>query len=217
MILAHRGLWRHPAEQNGLPALRRALAEGFGIETDIRDRAGQLVISHDPPLADVPLFAELLRIYDEMAPPGMLALNVKADGLQTLLTDALSHHRIARDRSFVFDMSVPDALGYLRHGMPCFTRQSEVEPTPAFVDEAAGVWLDCFREDWIGGDVIRHHVLAGRRVALVSPELHGRDRVAAWGEWRRVFRALQREGQGEYLMICTDHPYEARTYFNAAD
>lgn len=49
MILAHRGLWREPAERNSLAALEAALAESFGVETDVRDLGGQLVISHDPP------------------------------------------------------------------------------------------------------------------------------------------------------------------------
>ena len=48
-ILAHRGLWN---EQNNLlknskEALNRALKEGFGIETDIKNNSGELFISHD--------------------------------------------------------------------------------------------------------------------------------------------------------------------------
>jgi len=61
------------------------------------------------------------------------------------------------------------------------------------------------------------HCGAGRTVALVSPELHGRNRDAAWGEWRRAYRNLRREGQGELMMICTDHPREAKAYFDAKD
>ena len=217
LILAHRGLWREAAEQNSLAALQRALVEGFGVETDIRDCAGQLVISHDPPLAGAIPFAAFLDEYSKLGSSQMLALNIKADGLTRLLADALGYHRITREQYFVFDMPPPDARQYLQLGMPCFTRQSEIEPIPAFIDEASGIWLDCFAEDWINADVIEGHCRAGRMVGLVSPELHGRDWQAAWKEWRKAYRDLQRQGFGQRIMICTDHPREARAYFNAAD
>lgn len=214
MVLAHRGLWRHPAQRNTLGALTSALAEGFGLETDIRDHAGQLVISHDPPVnGDLLLFDDLLDHYCRSG-GGILAINVKADGLQSELDRAVTKHRIPSDRYFVFDMAVPDALGYLARGIPCFTRESEVEPVPAFLDQAAGLWLDCFKEDWISEDVIRRHVDAGRRVALVSPELHGRDYEAVWACWRIVYRQLKSRGEGDRMFICTDLPEEARRFFD---
>ncbi len=35
LILAHRGIWKDEREKNTLPALKRALSEGFGIETEV--------------------------------------------------------------------------------------------------------------------------------------------------------------------------------------
>jgi len=58
-ILAHRGAWTVPKERNSAEALKRALKSGFGIETDLRDLDGTVVISHDPPKhADTPLTFE---------------------------------------------------------------------------------------------------------------------------------------------------------------
>ena len=48
-ILAHRGFWADEEEKNTLSAFGKAFDSGFGIETDIRDRNGELVISHNPP------------------------------------------------------------------------------------------------------------------------------------------------------------------------
>jgi hypothetical protein len=217
IILAHRGLWQSAAEKNSPAALRRALEGGFGVETDVRDLGGQLVISHDPPQAGAMSLDEFLETYGRIASGGMLALNITADGLQQALADALARQDIGPDSYFVFDMAVPDAIGYLRRNMPCFTRQSEIEPVPAFVDQASGIWLDCFRNDWINGPEILGHCGTGRPVALVSPELHGRDRRGAWKTWRESYRELKRHGLGERMMICTDHPHEARAYFDAAD
>ena len=51
-ILAHRGVWGSKEEQNSRSAIRHALVGSFGIETDIRDHDGQVVLSHDIPLHD---------------------------------------------------------------------------------------------------------------------------------------------------------------------
>ena len=217
MILAHRGLWQDPTDGNSLSALTKALEAGFGLETDVRDCDGELVVSHDPAKRGAVPLTALFGVYSALQNGAILALNIKADGLQAPLAQALQRYGIGPDRYFVFDMAVADALGYLRRQMPCFTRQSEIEPVPAFVDRAAGVWLDCFERDWITEADVMAHCLAGRRVALVSPELHGRAFEPVWREWRKAYHSLCRHGHGDRMMLCTDHAYEARAYFDAAD
>jgi hypothetical protein len=148
----------------------------------------------------------LFVLHAELGPHLPLALNVKADGLQEPIADLLLRHRV-RD-AFVFDMAVPDALAYLRSGVPSFTRLSEEETAPSFYDRAAGVWLDLFRSEWYDEATIARHLDAGKRVCLVSSELHGRphqplwQRLAGWDVSRRPG-----------LMLCTDRPEEARTLF----
>ena len=46
-IIAHRGFWLEKSEQNSLKAFKKAFENGFGVETDVRDFNGELVISHD--------------------------------------------------------------------------------------------------------------------------------------------------------------------------
>ena len=77
---------------------------------------------------------------------------------------------------------------------------------PSYYDLAAGVWLDAFERDWIDGQVIGHHREAGKRVALVSPELHGRSQEAQWQVWSGL-------SGGDDVMICTDFPIQARAAF----
>ena len=72
IILAHRGVWQNPVEKNSAAALRRALENGFGVETDIRDLDGQLVISHDPPRAGAMRLADFLDAYVETQRPACL-------------------------------------------------------------------------------------------------------------------------------------------------
>lgn len=205
VLLAHRGWWTTPGEKNTLEAIERAFAAGIGVETDVRDYDGRLVLSHDMPRGDhlVP-FDLVLKLFAKYDCPGALAINIKADGLHRPLQQALSEHNLRR--TFVFDMSVPDARGYLFRGVPAFTRQSEMEQEPAFYESATGVWLDCFETDWITADTIQRHRRAGKQVALVSPELHGRDHRQAWNMWREV-------ADWDEVMLCTDLPDQAKACF----
>jgi glycerophosphoryl diester phosphodiesterase len=202
IVLAHRGLWTDPSKKNTMGAFAAAFAQNFGLETDIRDYNGRLVVSHDPPFGDAMSFEDLLALYVEHGRPGRLAINIKADGLSGLLDDALAAYGVAN--AFVFDMSVPDGLHYCKMArVQVFTRQSEYEAEPAFYDRAAGVWLDCFERDWIDSEVIGSHRMAGKQVALVSPELHGRSQDAQWRAWADFAR-------DDGVMICTDFPIQAR-------
>ena len=127
-ILSHRGYWKKANEKN-LPI---AFEQSFGTETDIRDYKGQLVISHD--IADEKCISvkEMFNIYTKHDSTLPLALNIKADGLQIKLKELLQEYKIKN--YFVFDMSVPDGLQYLRHNIKSFTR----ETIPSFYDEACG-------------------------------------------------------------------------------
>lgn len=216
-ILAHRGFWKAPEEKNSRTALERAFVEGFGVETDIRDQNGKLVISHDPPSGRCIAFRDLVALYRRHDPPGPMALNVKADGLQSLCAATLAKGGVRRDAYFFFDMSIPDALGYARQNLPIYTRESEIEPTPHLLDMAQGIVLDCFHSDWITPAKILHHLQAGRSVMLISPELHGRDPAQAWAAWRELTEARVERPAGTRLMLCTDRPREAKEVFGGAD
>jgi glycerophosphoryl diester phosphodiesterase len=202
-ILSHRGWWATPGEKNSSVAFLRSFAAGYGTETDLRDALGRLVISHDPPAGDALGADAFFELYKAAGPDLPLALNVKSDGLQSLLRAALEKYAVTN--YFLFDMSLPDALVSIRHGLAVFTRQSEWEPAPLFYKEAAGVWLDCFHGDWMTTDTIARHLDAGKRVCLVSPELHRRDPRAFW---ETLAHADIRKSSD--LLLCTDRPDDAK-------
>lgn len=205
-ILAHRGHWSEGATPNGLAAFERAFERGWGVELDVRDLDGTLVVSHDPPRRGVPTLTEVLEARGAAGAAGVLAVNVKADGLQALVAAELAD--AAPDTWFAFDMSVPDALGYARRALPLFTRHSDLEPEPALYDDAVGVWLDDLGGGWLAGEHAARHLAAGKSVAIVSPELHGRPHREAWRRWADWdFWADPR------VLLCTDHPREAEEVF----
>jgi hypothetical protein len=207
-LLAHRGDWTFPEERNSRAALLRAFQGGYGIETDIRDHAGRIVIAHDKPDGTEMSLEDLLAMMAAEAPAGgmPLALNVKADGLAADVAAAL--RGLPRGGWFVFDMSVPDLLSYLKAGLPAFTRISDVETEPVALRQCAGLWVDGFFEDWTDFARLHRFLDEDKMIAVVSPELHGRNHVEFW----RRFRGSgldKRPG----VMLCTDFPAEAGAFF----
>lgn len=205
-ILAHRGHWREPTEKNTLAAFECAWSGGFGIETDLRDLDGTIVVSHDPPARGALTFETLLQAYAERGKQTPLALNVKADGLQEPVAKCLEKYHV--ENFFVFDMSVPDSLSYLRAAMPVFLRRSEYEPWTVLHDKAAGIWLDAFASAWWTPDDVRSLHVRGKQVAVVSPELHGRPHEALWSALRQL-----EPDTNSGLLLCTDFPNDADRFF----
>lgn len=206
-ILAHRGCWNNEQEKNCLLSLNRALEKGYGIETDLRDYEGKLVVSHN--IADDHSLdaEELFRRYVELDCHATLAFNVKADGIQGLLTEFLNKYKISN--YFLFDMSVPEQVVNHDMNLNYYTRHSDVENTCVLYEGAKGVWLDSFYDDhWLTADIIRAHMSAGKKVCVVSPELHGKEYLTTW----KMIKENQFE-QSELMQLCTDKPDEARRFF----
>ncbi len=179
---------------------------GWGIETDIRDLNGEVVLAHDMPHTGQTRFAEAIDQVSDLASGNgqvSLALNVKADGLATSCASLIAP---LSDRCFFFDMSIPDMVTYLDAGLRVFTRHSDLEPEPALYSEAAGIWLDELRDDWLSANVIDHHVDRGKLVAVVSREIHRRDPLPLW-------KALIPFRDTSKLLLCTDLPHQAQEFF----
>lgn len=179
------------------------MSDGFGIETDIRDLNGELVISHDLAIDGA------LSARDILAPFAgtqlALALNIKSDGLCEHLEELLAEHNLF-EQAFVFDMSVPDMRRYLSSKVRVFGRLSEVEHELPWADKCDGVWLDGFESTWFDATTITEQLQAGRDVCIVSPELHRRDHRALWD-------MLHQFKDDEHVFICTDYVRDAREHF----
>jgi hypothetical protein len=206
-FIAHRGYWLSAAEKNTAIAFERALSHGFGIETDFRDLSGKLVVSHDIPVDGAMTADEFIALFRAQPVDALMALNIKSDGLHTLMEDFIKQSGM-KDY-FVFDMSVPDTRSYLAKNIPVFTRLSEFETVPSFLLHSKGVWLDAFETQWYGMDVIEKLVTQGKHVAIVSPELHRRPHLALWEQIRN-----HKLHHSSLVHLCTDYPLEAQNYFN---
>ncbi|MGF1839401.1 hypothetical protein [Vibrio atlanticus] len=206
-IIAHRGFWFDVSEQNTKKSFERALSNGFGIETDLRDQKQSLVISHDMSNSGAMDFSTFLEICSQFDNQMVLALNVKADGLQNLLkqSDIKNPH-------FYFDMSVPDMLSYCHSSMPVFCRYSNIETKPSLYSESIGVWLDNFLDAKLNLEALTQFLKDEKKVVLVSPELHKRDESGYWCELKQFINTNPQ--WSELIGLCTDYPLKARDYFN---
>ncbi|CCV44202.1 phosphodiesterase [Yersinia enterocolitica] len=203
-IISHRGFWLIDEEKNTKPAFVRSFSLGYGTETDIRDYKSNLVVSHDIADENSIRFIDLLEMASRCDNTLTLALNVKADGLAKHISELIKNYP-ALD-CFVFDMSVPDTRSYFDEGVPVFTRMSEVEKEPVWLDKACGVWLDAFESEWYTTEDIKAVLAQGKRICVVSSELHKRDKSNLWNN----LLSLRHE---KNLILCTDLPEDAQEFF----
>ena len=203
-FLAHRGYWKNPADKNTKEALAGALQKGYGIETDIRDYNGGLVVAHDIPDESAIPLEEILAAFEGH---GLcFAANIKADGLGSILFNLLNSYGVTE--YFAFDMSVPQMVEYRDAGICFYTRLSDIEREPVLYAKASGVWIDSFSDyDWITPETILPCLRDGKKVCLVSPELHGKDHRPMWD----MLLTIKHEWDKIYL--CTDFIDEAERFF----
>jgi len=206
IIISHRGYWKEPSQKNSILSFKNSFNLGCGTETDVRDHAGELVISHDPPLGNEIKLSEFLNLLKGTNYP--LALNIKSDGLAKKINDVmtLSQH----SNWFVFDMTIPDMQSHLTHNNPVYTRLSDIETQPYNIDRAIGIWLDAFYSDGWQLAQIDFWLKKNKKVCVVSPELHGRDHYPFWSKL-----LLSSSLHHSNLALCTDHPEKAQKFFGS--
>lgn len=203
-ILSHRGFWKNLSERNTKTAFERSFNAGFGTETDLRDICGKIVISHDMPQGGEISFEELLQLMDGRNLP--LALNIKADGMSAAILELLNKYN--HTNYFTFDMSVPDMIVQLKQGLNVYTGLSDIIRQPILSEDAGGIWLDCFNSDWYQPETIDFWAEQGKKICIVSADLHQRDTA---GQWQIISRC--RHLNSDCIMLCTDKPEAALYYF----
>ncbi len=221
MILAHRANLSgpHSAVENSPEACARALAEGFGLETDLRrDASGRFYVSHD---ASPRTGENRLERYTELFarhPAAELAINVKELGYEPALIDLMKSGALGA-RSFYFDFELlePKTPGAAQRKIKSFPNGESMRVASRLSDRneplaqclaipAEVVWADEFDRLWLTENEARAVREAGRLLHVISPELHGFDRDTMKRRWAD-FKAWGVDG------VCTDYALEARDFF----
>jgi hypothetical protein len=211
-ILAHRGIWSDKDEQNSLLGLEKAIVAGFGVELDVRDYCGRLVLSHDIADDQSPSFVEFLNLYSRYGANSTLAINIKSDGLATMVSDALGYFGITANY-FCFDMSVPEQFPYLRRGLLVAQRVSPFDFVPTVFDREKPAWVDSFGDSNLPVATLDTLAMRSIPIACVSTELHGREHTQMWCTLQ-TWLSRHTPAVHSRMMLCTDFPYDAEEYFN---
>ena len=221
-ILAHRAniLGPDPAAENRLSACQRALGLGFGLEIDLRRSAtGEFYIGHDAapvtPHHALESYQDLFRAHSGLT----IAVNVKESGYEAALIELQRAGAFGGRRDFYFDFELvePEApfaalqrLLALPGGRATriATRRSdrgETQPRCLAID-CAVAWVDEFDSFWLTAQDIRALREAGRRIYVISPELHGFETSQRRQRWAQ-FKKWEVDG------LCTDYALEAAEFF----
>ena len=211
MIICHRGFWNNLSDQNSLNSFYKAFKNNFGIETDIRDCNGKILISHDMPTGKEIELYNLLNLYVSNQTKVSLLLNIKSDGLHNKLLEIMKE--FPRIDFFCFDMSVPDMKIYANSKIPFLTRLSDYEKDLCFIDEAKGIWLDAFNNDWYNKRTINKLIKMDKLVFIVSSECHNRPYKKCWQRLKK----MNLPWSSKKIFLCTDFPKEAHKYFSNPD
>jgi hypothetical protein len=164
------------------------------LETDLRDRLGDIVISHDP--ADS--LAPITHLEDFQGFSAPVALNIKSDGLAGKLASYVPNLGSGSE-AFFFDMSTPESIQYKRQGLQVANRLSEYESLAE--ENPEWIWLDCFKSDWyLDGLGPLFAANQDAKICIVSPELHKRDFGATWE------KLAPQMSVNPNLYLCTDLP-----------
>lgn len=143
----------------------------YGVELDIRDQDGRLIIQHDPYAA-----GEDFEAYLAQYRHGTLILNIKSERTELRVLELMTRYGI--EDYFFLDSSFPMSVLLSSQGETRIAlRFSEFEGVDTILtmkDRIQWVWVDCFTRLPITRAIYDQIKAAGLKLCLVSPELQGR-------------------------------------------
>jgi hypothetical protein len=150
----------------------KKIPKEYGVELDLRDFGGRLVLQHEP-FMDGEDFAEYLKHYDH----GTMILNIKSERIERKVLELVQKYNI-KDYFFL-DSSFPMIYSLSKSGEKNIAlRFSEFEGIDTILNmkgKIDWIWVDCFSKLPIDNEnynLLKQH---GFKFCLVSPELQGQD------------------------------------------
>lgn len=203
-IICHRGLWKGKTE---LQNSKRACLEGLklfdGIEIDLKNKNGKIILSHDPILSNK-RYLELSVLFKENK-DSFYALNIKEDGLGPKLKELITKYNIKN--YMCFDLSSPEEYCYLQLGLKVFKRFGDQDFINISQQKTRGLVFDIFNNrNQLNYLKKLNNSKLNLPTMIISPELHNLSFLKTWKLYNEKLTTKN-------LYICTDHPFEAREFF----
>lgn len=166
----------------------------YGVEIDLRDYNGELILQHDP-FKSGDLFEDYLKHYNH----GTLILNIKSERIEYQVLELLRLHQITD--YFFLDSSFPMINLLASQGENKIAlRFSEFEGLDTLINMAGRVkwvWVDCFNLLPITYDNYIKLKNLGYNLCLVSPELQSQP------EKVELYKHILKEANICFDAICT--------------
>ena len=201
-IICHRGLWKTKKEQNSFKACAQGNDLFDGIEIDLKNQNGKIVLSHDP--LNAKQSPALLELVFKTNPTAFYALNIKEDGLGPELLRLINKYKIKH--YMCFDLSKPEELKYRKLKLSIFERAGDKDGFP--LDSNNGMIVDIFDQKNLNWTLEQLVSTKARALFFISPELHGNTEQAMWKKLKTFEKSLKIK-----LYLCTDFPEKAASFF----
>lgn len=149
----------------------KKVPEEYGVEVDLRDCGGRLILQHEP-FVDGENLKDYLKYYNH----GTMILNVKSERIEFQVLELLKKYKVTD--YFFLDSSFGMIYSLTKQGEKNMAlRFSEFEGLDtilAMKGRLKWVWVDCFTKLSIDKNSFEILKKAGFMLCLTSPELLGR-------------------------------------------
>jgi hypothetical protein len=187
-------------------------------EIDVRAQDdGALVLSHEIDRGGMAPLSSFLDYWHQrnLGTKNFLAINIKEDGLASLLSKLLTNCGVSSDQFFCFDMAQPEIPIYLKEGLPIATRASQYG-----IEHPMGkyIWFDWYPHVTIHPSSVYQQLVAhltliymdvdDLKIIATSPELHDEVKVNVKDELWSFAK------DHKFWGICTKRVEEAEAFFH---
>lgn len=148
------------------------LPNEYGVELDLRDNNGKLILMHDPFL-DGEDFEEYLKHYNH----GTMILNIKSERIEHKVLELIEQYKIKKyfflDSSFPMIKTLSD-LGERNIALR-YSEFEGIDTLKLMSGKADWVWVDCFTKLPVDNKIFNEIKNMGYKLCLVSPELQKQE------------------------------------------
>ena len=144
----------------------------YGIEVDLRDFNGNIILAHDP-FIDGNLLMFFLKFYNH----SFIILNIKSEGIEYKVLEIIKLYNIKN--YFFLDSTIPMINNLIKIGEKNIAiRYSEyetIETVLNFTNKVNYVWVDCFYDYILNNSIFKILKNNNFLICIVSPELQNRE------------------------------------------
>ena len=143
----------------------------YGVEIDVRDYQGNLILQHDP-FKDGELFESYLKLYNNR----ILIINIKSERIEYAVLELLKKYHIKN--YFFLDSSFPMIFSLLtqseRNIAIRYSEYESIETVVNMKNMVSWVWVDCFTCLPLNNEIYKRLKETKLKLCLVSPDLLNR-------------------------------------------